>query len=209
MYSILSNTLVDEQDNPFMYRFLSNPVQVSGDSFKEKVSPDPPVIMLVIILICSVLIGLFLHQYAGFNQWIHFLLFMLMTITVGLVISIYGLNIYTMNDAQAVKWTILTVLLIMALVSILRISFFISSFIGSLMTVLFIVIFTTPLLDLSLPNFSMENPIANVFLNIQLGDNDGLILMLIVLALVAVICSSIVYLRSGKSESSEESAHEA
>jgi len=132
-----------------------------------------------------------------------------MTITVGLVISIYGLNIYTMNDAQAVKWTILTVLLIMALVSILRISFFISSFIGSLITVLFIVIFTTPLLDLSLPNFSMENPIANVFLNIQLGDNDGLILMLIVLALVAVLCSSIVYLRSDKSESSEESVHEA
>ena len=208
VYSILSNTLVDEQENPFMYNFLSNPVKVSGEAFKEKVYPEPPVIMLVIILICSVLIGLFLHQYTGFNKWMHLLLFALMTITVGLVISIYGLNIYTMNDAQAVKWTILTVLLIMTLVSILRIAFFISSFIGSLMTVLFIVFFTTPLLDLTLPNFSMENPVANVFLNIQLGDSDGLYLMLIVLALLTMICSTILYFRP-KSESSEQSAHEA
>lgn len=204
VYNILGNTLVDEQENPFMYQFLSNPVKMSGDVFKEKVTPTPPVIMLIIILICSLLIGLFLHQYRGVNRIVHLLLFLLMTITIGLIISIYGLNIYTMPESQAVKWTVLTILLVMTLVSILRFAFYVGSFIGSLITVLFIAFFTTPLLDLVLPNFSVEHPIANLFLNIQLGDNDGLNLMLILLLFLTVLCSSIVYIRTWNSESSEE-----
>lgn len=204
VYNILDNTLVDEQENPFMYQFLSNPVKVSGDVFEEKVTPTPPVIMLIIILICSLLIGFFLHQSSGVKQIIHLLLFLLMTITIGLIISIYGLNIYTMPESQAVKWTILTILLVMTLVSILRFAFYVGTFIGSLMTVLFIVFFTAPLLDLVLPNFSVEHPIAKLFLNIQLGDNDGLNLMFIFLLFLTVLCSSIVYVRTWNSESSEE-----
>ncbi len=206
VYNILGNTLVDEQENLFMYHFLSNPVKMSGDAFKEKVMPTPPVIMLIIILICSLLIGFFLHQYTGVNRIIDILLFLLMTIAIGLLISIYGLNIYTMPESQAVKWTILTVLLVMTLVSILRFAFYIGSFIGSLITVLFIAFFTIPLLDLVLPNFSVEHPIANLFLNIQLGDNDGLNLMCILLLFLTAICSSIVYIRLWNSESSEEMA---
>lgn len=204
VYSILGNTLVDDQENPFMYQFLSNPVKISGDVFKEKVTPTPPVIMLIIILICSLLIGFFLHYSSGIKQIIHILLFLLMTITIGLIISIYGLNIYTMPESQAVKWTILTILLIMTLVSIVRLAFYVGTFIGSLMTVLFIAFFTTPLLDLILPNFSVEHPIAKLFLNIQLGENDGLNLMLLFLLFLTVLCSSIVYIRVWNSESSEE-----
>ena len=127
-----------------------------------------------------------------------------MTITIGLIVSIYGLSIYTMPESQAVKWTILTILLVMTLVSILRFAFYVGTFIGSLMTVLFIVFFTAPLLDLVLPNFSVEHPIAKLFLNIQLGDNDGLNLMFIFLLFLTVLCSSIVYVRTWNSESSEE-----
>ncbi len=204
VYNILGNTLVDQQENPFMYQFLSNPVKVSGDVFKEKVTPTPPVIMLVIILICSLLIGFFLHHSSGMKPMVHLLLFLLLTITIGLIVSIYGLNIYTMPESQAVKWTILTSLLVIATVAILRLAFYISTFVGSFMTILFIAFFTTPLLDLILPNFNVEHPVAQLFLNIQLGENDGLIAMFILLLCLTILCSSIVYIRTWNSESSED-----
>lgn len=204
VYNILGNTLVDEQENPFMYRFLSNPVSLSGAAFEAKATPSPPVIMLVIILICSLLIGYFLYQYNKVKRMVHILLFSLLTITLGLIISIYGLNIYSMPESQAIKWTVLTILVVMAVASLITFAFFIGTFAGSLLTVIFIAFFTTPLLDLILPNFNVTHPLANVFLNLQMGNQDGLYIMIAILILLTVISSSAVYMRFWNPESSEE-----
>ena len=209
VYGILNNTLVDKQENPFMYHFLSNPVKLSGDKFQEKVTPTPPVIMLIIVLISGVLIGLFLHHYSELNKLLHILLNLLVTVTVGLIISMYGLKMYPMHDVQAVKWTVFTVILLWSIVSLVRLAFFIGSFVGSLITILLVAFFTMPILDLILPNFSMEHPISTLYLNIQLGNSDGFILIVSILLIVSIISSLIPYLKGKDLDLSEEATHEA
>lgn len=210
VYGLLNNTIVDGQQNPFMYDYLANPVQISGENFTKEIAPTPPVIMLVIILISGLIIGIFLHHFSGAKLMLHIPLFLLLTVTVGLIISIYGLNIYPMHDNQAVKWSILTVVLLIASTSLVRLAFFIGPFIGSLLTIVLIVYFTSPLLDLILPNFSVEHPLANVFLTIQQGRSDGFIPTLIVLGIMAVIFSLIPYVNHAQSTvHSQEATNEA
>ncbi|MCG3056636.1 hypothetical protein KZ287_31205, partial [Escherichia coli] len=63
VYRLLNNTLVDGQNNDYVYDYLANPLQVSGEVPAEKTKTVPPVVLLVIILISSLLIGYFSHYY--------------------------------------------------------------------------------------------------------------------------------------------------
>ena len=207
---LLNNTIVDGQDNPFMYDYLSNPVYISGEDFIKQTVPAPPVLMLVIILISSVLIGYFLHHLSGVKMALHVPLFLLLALSAGLIISMYGMKIYPMNETQALKWSILIVLLVIACTSLIRLAFFVGPFIGSLLIIAMIFYFTTPLMDLILPNFSVDHPIADVLLSIQQGGNEGYGLTLIILGIMSVIFTVIPYANLMKpSGSSSEAAHEA
>lgn len=210
VYGLLNNTLVDDQQNAFMYDYLANPVQISGDAFKEKSLPTPPVIMLIIILISGILIGYFLHHFSNAKIMLHVPLFLLLTITVGLIISMYGMKIYSMHDTEAVKWSVLTVALLLTSTALVRLAFFIGPFVGSLLTIVLVVYFTSPLLDLVLPNFSVDHPIANVYINIQQGNSDGFMVTISVLFIMAIIFSIIPYTNMMKTTSiSSETANEA
>ncbi len=63
VFSILGNTLVDGQNNGYVYEHLANPLQISGDAPETQAKAVPPVVILVIILISSLLIGYFSHYF--------------------------------------------------------------------------------------------------------------------------------------------------
>src|SRR5699024_10578281 len=65
-YDVLYNTMVDGQNNPYVFDHLSNPVnvegQVDGKVLSESEDRMPPVVLFIIILLSGLLIG-FLTQY--------------------------------------------------------------------------------------------------------------------------------------------------
>lgn len=63
VYGILGNTLVDGQNNGYVYDYLANPLKISGEVPEEKIQTVPPVVILVIVLISSLLIGYFSSYY--------------------------------------------------------------------------------------------------------------------------------------------------
>ncbi|SDB86889.1 type VII secretion protein EsaA [Shouchella lonarensis] len=168
MNNILQNAINDGYFNDNVYNYLSNPVNVAGEQVEGPAeSFTPPVVMLVIILLVSLMIGYLAHHYRELPIPVHLSLYGILSIALGLIISIYGLNIYKMTDAQAIQWTIITVLLILATAGVIRLLLMIGPWMGTLGSVLIIFLFTIPLLDMAMPNFHSDNPIAALFMSIQ------------------------------------------
>ncbi|CAH0347672.1 type VII secretion protein EsaA [Bacillus sp. CECT 9360] len=206
-YGVLNNTQVDDQQNGYVYDYLANPVQISGDVLKEESSYTPPIIMLVIILISGLLIGFFLHLYSKVAPMVHASLYALLNFIVGLIISIYGLRIYPLEDMQAISWTIFTMLMLFLCSAIVRLAFYIGPFVGSILVIGLIIFFTTPLLDLIMPNFNIDHPVSTVYQSIQFGDSSSFILASIILAIATSVTAAIPYLRN-RALIKREMAHE-
>ncbi|RFU63101.1 type VII secretion protein EsaA [Peribacillus glennii] len=207
VYNVLNNTLVDDQQNGYVYDYLANPVQISGDVLEEKTDYTPPIIMLVIILISGLLIGFFLHLYSHVAPLVHAAIFSLLNFIVGLIISIYGLKIYPLEDMEALKWTAFTVLLLFVCSAIVRLAFYIGPFIGSILTIALILFFTTPLLDLIMPNFNVNHPVSDVYMSIQYGDSSSFVPAVAILAITAIIAAAVPYMRN-RAIIKREIAHE-
>lgn len=208
VYSVLNNTLVDDQSNGYVYEYLANPVQISGEVLQQEKVNIPPIVMLVIILISGLLIGFFLHHYASVPMLVHAALFALLNLIVGLIISMYGLKIYPLGDMQAIKWTVFTVLLLFFCSAFTQLAFAIGPFVGAILVIGLIAFFTIPLLDLIMPNFNVEHPVANVYMSIQYGNQLAFIpatTILIILTLIAAILPYVMKRLAGK----RELAHEA
>ncbi|MFJ7680086.1 type VII secretion protein EsaA [Peribacillus sp. NPDC097198] len=208
VYSVLNNTLVDDQSNGYVYEYLANPVQISGEVLQQEKVNIPPIVMLVIILISGLLIGFFLHHYASVPMLVHAALFALLNLIVGLIISMYGLKIYPLGDMQAIKWTVFTVLLLFFCSAFTQLAFAIGPFVGAILVIGLISFFTIPLLDLIMPNFNVEHPVANVYMSIQFGNQLAFIpatTILIILTLVAALLPYVMKRLAGK----REMAHEA
>ncbi|PJN92069.1 type VII secretion protein EsaA, partial [Bacillus sp. mrc49] len=158
VYSVLNNTLVDDQQNGYVYEYLANPVQISGEVLQQEKVNIPPIVMLVIILISGLLIGFFLHHYGSLPMMVHAALNALLNLIVGLIISIYGLKIYPLGDMQEIKWTVFTVLLLFFCSACTRLAFSIGPFVGAMLVIGLISFFMIPLLDLIMPNFNVDHP---------------------------------------------------
>ncbi|MFJ7832215.1 type VII secretion protein EsaA [Peribacillus sp. NPDC097197] len=208
VYSVLNNTLVDDQSNGYVYEYLANPVQISGEVLQQEKVNIPPIVMLVIILISGLLIGFFLHHYASVPMLVHAALFALLNLIVGLIISMYGLKIYPLGDMQAIKWTVFTVLLLFFCSAFTQLAFAIGPFVGAILVIGLISFFTIPLLDLIMPNFNVDHPVANVYMSIQFGNQLAFIpatTILIILTVVAAVLPYVMKRLAGK----REMAHEA
>ncbi|MEY8735660.1 type VII secretion protein EsaA [Peribacillus frigoritolerans] len=195
VYSVLNNTLVDDQENGYVYEYLANPVQISGEVLHQEKVNIPPIVMLVIILISGILIGFFLHHYETIPMMVHAALFTLLNLIVGLIISMYGLKIYPLGDMQEIKWTVFTVLLLFFCSAFTRLAFSIGPFVGAILVIGLISFFTIPLLDLIMPNFNVDHPVADVYMSIQFGNQSAFIpasIILIVLTLIATVIPYIV-----------------
>ena len=170
---ILGNTLDDQGNSNYVYNHLANPLKISGDVPEEKTQTVPPVVILVIVMISSLLIGFFSSYYASAPMLVKGALFGILNLLVGLMISLFGLNIYKLADDQAIQWSIFTILLLVACSAFIRTAFLFGSIAGWMAATALIFFFVAPLIDLVMPNFHFTNPVTDVYLSIQYGNGDN------------------------------------
>lgn len=172
-YNILGNTVIDGQLNPYVFDYLSNPVslegQIDGSPLYEVENQLPPVVLFLIILLSALLIGFLTQYYSNLSYVAQGGLFTLLTVGVGLIISIYGLNIYQLNESQTVLWSVFTILLLMTVSNIIRAGLFIGPFIGWLTSILMTLFFVTPMLNIIIAEFNFNHPISNIYMNLLYG----------------------------------------
>ncbi|MFP5201789.1 MULTISPECIES: type VII secretion protein EsaA [Bacillus] len=191
---ILGNTLSDQGNSNFVYNHLANPLKISGDVPEEKTQTVPPVVILVIVMISSLLIGFFSSYYASAPMLVKGALFGILNLLVGLMISLFGLNIYKLADDQAIQWSIFTILLLVACSAFIRTAFLFGSIAGWMAATALIFFFVAPLIDLVMPNFHFTNPVTDVYLSIQYGNGDtfgmgvtGLVILTVLFMVVPLV----------------------
>ncbi|MCM2990926.1 type VII secretion protein EsaA [Bacillus safensis] len=191
---ILGNTLSDQGNSNYVYNHLANPLKISGDVPEEKTQTVPPVVILVIVMISSLLIGFFSSYYAAAPMLVKGALFGILNLLVGLMISLFGLNIYKLADDQAIQWSIFTILLLVACSAFIRTAFLFGSIAGWIAATALIFFFVAPLIDLVMPNFHFTNPVTDVYLSIQYGNGDtfgmgvtGLVILTVLFMVVPLV----------------------
>ncbi|AUZ27683.1 type VII secretion protein EsaA [Bacillus subtilis] len=207
VYGILGNTLVDGQNNGYVYDYLANPLKISGEVPEEKTQTVPPVVILVIILISSLLIGYFSSYYQNAPLLVKGALFGILNILVGLMISLFGLNIYSLPDDQTIKWSVFTILLLVASSAFIRAAFRFGSIPGWVASAAMILFYVAPLIDLIMPNFTFEDPVSKVYIDIQYGTGHlftmGISVLLIITGIAAAL-PLIIRLMAEKTAESDE-----
>lgn len=208
VYQVLNNAIVDGQSNTYVYDYLANPITLSGQTPEEPVVQTPPVVMLVIIILSGILIGYFSNFYSNAPLAVQLALFLLLNIAVGLIIGIYGLNIYTMHEAQALKWSLLTIVLLFAISSIIKAGFTGGGFVGLVVSSIMMVYFVIPLLDLVLPSFSFKHHIANLYTAIQYDGNQSAFIPIVsILILLTILVLGIeIFLKKRPIKEDEEAS---
>ncbi len=191
---ILGNTLSDQGNSNYVYNHLANPLKISGDVPEEKTQTVPPVVILVIVMISSLLIGFFSSYYASAPMLVKGALFGILNLLVGLMISLFGLNIYKLADDQVIQWSIFTILLLVACSAFIRTAFLFGSIAGWMAATALIFFFVAPLIDLVMPNFHFTNPVTDVYLSIQYGNGDtfgmgvtGLVILTVLFMVVPLV----------------------
>ncbi|WP_144470587.1 type VII secretion protein EsaA [Bacillus pumilus] len=188
---ILGNTLSDQGNSNYVYNHLANPLKISGDVPEEKTQTVPPVVILIIVMISSLLIGFFSSYYATAPMLVKGALFGILNLLVGLMISLFGLNIYKLADDQAIQWSIFTILLLVACSAFIRTAFLFGSIAGWMAATALIFFFVAPLIDLVMPNFHFTNPVTDVYLSIQYGNGDHFGMGVIGLVILTVLFMAI------------------
>ncbi|MET3506529.1 type VII secretion protein EsaA [Halalkalibacter oceani] len=193
LYDVLRNAVVDGQANPYIYEYLTNPTMISGSTPEERTTQAPPVVMLIILLLCGLAIGFLVYHFSHVASMLNFSLFMLLTLAVGLMISIYGLTIYPLHDVQVVQWTVSTILFLIACAGIIRLGLEIGPVTGGLTVGAMLIFFIAPLLDLVIAGFSIRHPVAQVFMSIQYGDQSAFLPAVIITSLLSAIVVALPY----------------
>ncbi len=212
IHDVLNNAFVDGQKNGQIYEHLSTPLSVN--SLDPTVQEDklPPVIVLVIVLISSLLIGYFCYYFKSNKTSLRIVLFILLNLIVGLIISIYGMDIYPLTGIDAIEWTIFTVLLLTAVSSIIFAGFSIGQLIGWFVNVAVIAFFVTPMLTLLASNIDYEDPMSKVYLSIQYGPESLILPASIVLVVIIALAAAVPYIvnriKNRANDVDEESMYE-
>ncbi|MEC1455490.1 type VII secretion protein EsaA [Bacillus haynesii] len=204
VYGILGNAFGG--NDGYVYDHLASPVKISGDVPESKAQNVPPVVILVIVMLSSLLIGYFSHHYQNAPLLVRGALFGILNIIVGLMISLFGLNIYSLADDQAVMWSVFTILLLVASSAIIRTAFMLGSIAGGIATAAMVLFYVAPLLDLAMPNFSFNNPVSTVYMSIQYGTGSQFALgigALILITIIAIAVPFIVDFAKSRTEESE------
>ncbi|MFS3914721.1 type VII secretion protein EsaA [Bacillus australimaris] len=208
---ILGNTLDDQGNSNYVYNHLANPLKISGDVPEEKTQTVPPVVILVIVMISSLLIGFFSSYYASAPMLVKGALFGILNLLVGLMISLFGLNIYKLADDQAIQWSIFTILLLVTCSAFIRTAFLFGSIAGWMAATALIFFFVAPLIDLVMPNFHFTNPVTDVYLSIQYGNGDSFgmgVTGLVILTVLFMVVPLVTKLWKDKTEE-RDVTHEA
>ncbi|MCY9289116.1 type VII secretion protein EsaA [Bacillus haynesii] len=203
VYGILGNAFGG--NDGYVYDHLASPVKISGDVPESKAQNVPPVVILVIVMLSSLLIGYFSHHYQNAPLLVRGALFGILNIIVGLMISLFGLNIYSLADDQAVMWSVFTILLLVASSAIVRTAFMLGSIAGGIATAAMVLFYVAPLLDLAMPNFSFNNPVSTVYMSIQYGTGSQFALGIGALILITIIAIAVPFIIDFAKSRAEES----
>ncbi|MBN8209402.1 type VII secretion protein EsaA [Bacillus sp. NTK071] len=213
VFNVMGNAFVDGQSNDYVYDFLATPIDVTGSVFTDKKDTNlPPVVILFVILLSSLLIGYASYYFQHGPWWLQTILFLMLTSIVGLVISLYSLSIYPLGNDRSLEWTIFTILLLLSCSGLIRVAFMGHHLIGWFVTVGLVALFVTPLLALSTPNFSFTDPMSRVYMSIQNSTQtlftEGAMILTAVL-IVLIILQYALSKRSSLTQIKEDEAHEA
>lgn len=216
VFDVLGNTYVDGQSNGYVYDYLASPLQVSGDQSQvgtESTKAIPPVVILVVILISSLLIGYFTHYFSTLPFLVKNAMFGLLNLIVGLVISLFGLEIYSLSNNSSIQFSIFTILLLTAASTLVRVGFNLNQFIGWLASMGLILFFVSPLLALAAPNFSYEDPMSTVYMSIQYGTGNefsiGCFTLVGIIALLSLIPLAAKWWSKPDKKANSDTANEA
>lgn len=127
------------------------------------------------------------------------------------MISLFGLNIYSLPDDQTIKWSVFTILLLAASSAFIRAAFVFSSITGWIASSALILFYVAPLIDLIMPNFTFDSPVSKVYIDIQYGTGHLFAMGVTVLAIITLIAAAlplVIRLFAEKTEESDQS-HEA
>lgn len=214
IYNLLGNTYVNGQKNGPVYEQLSSPLQISGETAaKKEESKLPPVVILAIVLLSSLMIGYFSHYFKNAPMLVHASMFVLLNLIVGLIISIFGLNIYSMEQDRAIEWTIFTILLLTAASAIVLAGFKIGNLAGWILSVGLIAFFISPFLALTAPNINYEDPMSKVYMSIQYDSQSlfvpAILILLGIIAFLAIIPFAVRSIKDLRTKRDEDQAYEA
>lgn len=214
IYNLLGNTYVNGQKNGPVYEQLSSPLQISGETAaKKEESKLPPVVVLAIVLLSSLMIGYFSHYFKNAPMLVHASMFVLLNLIVGLIISIFGLNIYSMEQDRAIEWTIFTILLLTAASAIVLAGFKIGNLAGWILSVGLIAFFISPFLALTAPNINYEDPMSKVYMSIQYDSQTlfipAILILLGIIAFLAIIPFAVRSIKDLRTKRDEDQAYEA
>ena len=212
VFNVMGNAFVDGQSNDYVYDFLATPIDVTGSVFTDKKDTNlPPVVILFIILLSSLLIGYASYYFQHGPWWLQSILFLMLTSIVGLVISLYSLSIYPLGNDRSMEWTIFTILLLLSCAALIRVAFMGHHLLGWLVTVSLVALFVTPLLALSTPNFSFTDPMSRVYMSIQNSTQTLFTEGAMILTAILIVLIILQYALTKRSwiQTKEDEAHEA
>jgi len=200
VFSVLGNAFVDGQKNGHVYEFLASPLQLTaGEAVEKQEKIVPPVVVMFIVLLASLMIGFLIHFFHSLPHWLKAVLFLLLNLTVGFVISLYGMNIYGLDETKGMEWTIFTVMLMLVSSGIILVSFTIQRLVGAIAVMGMIVFYVVPLLALTTPNFTFNDPISKVYTSIQYGRDSLFLPGISILAVMFLILLAVQILLERRS----------
>lgn len=197
----LGNTYVDGQENGYAFNYFVNPLQVKGEStMTDKVKRVPPVILFIILLISSLLIGFFTYRIKEGSIGLRLALTGILSLLVGLIISLYSINMYVLNDQRAIEWTIFTILLLLATATLIRAALEFGQSFGWVASVALMCVFISPLLILAVPEIKLPDLLSTVYMSIKYEPETSFIWGAITTAVIAIVMLVISYFVTKKNE---------
>ncbi|MFB5085999.1 type VII secretion protein EsaA [Psychrobacillus sp. PGGUH221] len=206
----LANTYVDGQENGYVFNHFVNPLEVKGEAtLSDEGKKVPPVILFIILLISSLLIGYFTYQMKDGPIGLRLGLTAILSILVGLIISLYSINMYILNDQRAVEWTIFTILLLLAGASIIRAALEFGQSAGWIASVALMCLYIIPLLILAVPDIKLPDVLSTVYMSIKYEPETSFIAGAIITAVIAIIMLTVSYFMNKNKKVESAKAAEA
>lgn len=190
----LANTYVDGQENGYAFNHFVNPLDVKGEAaVSDEMEKVPPVILFIILLISSLLIGYFSYQMKEGPIGLQLAMTAVLSLLVGLIISLYSIYMYILNDHRALEWTIFTILLLLAGATIIRAALEFGQSVGWLAGVALMCLYIIPLLILAVPDINIPDVLSTVYMSIKYEPETSFIWGAVITAVIAIVMLATTY----------------
>lgn len=190
----LANTYVDGQENGYAFNHFVNPLDVKGEAeLSDEAKKVPPVILFIIMLISSLLIGYFTYQMKDGPIGLRLGLTAILSLLVGLIISLYSINMYILNDQRAVEWTVFTILLLLAGAAIIRTALEFGQSAGWIASVALMCLYIIPLLILAVPDIHIPDMLSTVYMSIKYEPETSFLWGVVITGVISILMLTISY----------------